>query len=611
MHIFNYLMIILIIAIACFATHMIYRRNQNKMEEVLGEPTKEDKLSIDYLANGICNIFDSILRINVEELNLNQIETQKRINNITTLRNNRRNCNIGDLGAKEYMKDYIKDLLQQKFGIDADNINKILSFDDEKILTVIDKFDIALYLYKKQYKMNAFEQMVEEYHLADEKLGLENDVYYEITVADMIKVYNGLKSSLSYDDKLEIITQRIYQKKFGNGVIDELRDMNIDGISGGIYGIDYESFCYLEESLNEADEIGKWNFSFDGIAVMYKGKSIHLSYLGFGCQEELERVCKNIYQYNSPGHLSESKGYIENDQKDGSRVVVAIKPFASSWYFFIRKHPNLKGAYPEELLVDENSQLPIEVMKWVVRGCLNIVYAGDQGSGKTTFMRSMCRYISRSYPIRVQEGIFFELHLEKIFQGYNIATFREIPTVTSQEGLNLLKRVDGAVTILGEVTKYETASLFIQLSQSGTKSTMCTIHTMSTQKTIDWLVDALMQTAGYSGASAKEATKKVVGSIDIITHWRLEKGHRYIDKISEVVLVKEDPYPEKFRDQVLTFFERMTNPIIYRENVLVEYENGKYVLKNMPTKETMDKMRQRLTTLQLKDFEKFWNEVSI
>ena len=46
---------------------------------------------------------------------------------------------------------------------------------------------------------------------------------------------------LTFSDKLNVVVQRIYQHYKGYSSIDEVRDMNIDGVSGGVSGLP-ESF---------------------------------------------------------------------------------------------------------------------------------------------------------------------------------------------------------------------------------------------------------------------------------------------------------------------------------------------------------------------------------
>ena len=84
--------------------------------------------------------------------------------------------------------------------------------------------------------------------------------------------------------------------------IDEVRDMNIDGVSGGVSGLP-EGFLsqvaqtdsdYLDQVLDH-----KVPRACDSIWIFFQGKSIRLEFLSFGSESELKRVCQNIYKYNN------------------------------------------------------------------------------------------------------------------------------------------------------------------------------------------------------------------------------------------------------------------------------------------------------------------------
>ena len=83
---------------------------------------------------------------------------------------------------------------------------------------------------------------------------------------------------LSKSDKLDILVQRIYSQYKGLGVIDDIRDMKIEGVSAGVSG------RYGEPST---------------VWILYRGVSLHLAFLKFDSDRELERVCMNIYRYGS------------------------------------------------------------------------------------------------------------------------------------------------------------------------------------------------------------------------------------------------------------------------------------------------------------------------
>ena len=610
MFLINSVLILLIIILIAIGVMILFRKDKTILkEDIKVEETNIDKYSISYLAHDIKTTFNDILNMNVEELNLNRVETEKRISNKVALRDNLRNCCLGDLGAKEYVKDYIKDLLQKKYNINDMNVDYTIPFNEVKKLTIIDKFDIILYLFKKQYKYKALPKLIDKYNL-DKPHYDEDGIYFEISKNDIEEVDKSIDKNLNLYDKLEIIAQRIYQINNGHSVIDEIRDMKIDGVSGGVYGIAADNYSYIEEELENG--VSEADFSYNGIAIMYKGKTIHLSFLGFGSNEELQRVCRNIYRYNSPGQLSQEKGYIENDMKDGSRVVVVRPPFSNSWAFFIRKHGNIESSDITNLITDKNKELPIGFLKWSIKGCTNIVFSGEGGSGKTTLLKASIKNIPRSLTLRIQEQIF-ELHLEKIFKKKNITTFKETPSVSGQEGVTLNRRTDGAVNILGEIIKYGVATWFIQMSQAGSKFTMCTHHAVTTKKLVEWMKDALLKEGGYSGSSVKDATKEVVDTIDFDVHMvkDSETGHRYIERITEIVPCEDEPYPDKLHDQFKTFFERMTNPVIYEEREIIRFESDSYILVNKPSDETMKKMKSNLSKKEKVEFDTFWNEVTV
>lgn len=149
---------------------------------------------------------------------------------------------------------------------------------------------------------------------------------------------------MEFDDKLAIVVQRVYQHYKGFGVIDEIRDMSIDGVSGGVSGVP-TNMQIVEDEISLLQGMKQYKYpGYQSVWIFFRGKSIHLSFLSFETDLELKRVCQNIYKYDNPGQLTETNGFKVNEMKDGSRVVVVRPPFAESWAFFVRKFdlPNMK-----------------------------------------------------------------------------------------------------------------------------------------------------------------------------------------------------------------------------------------------------------------------------
>lgn len=494
---------------------------------------------IQTLIEGISAEFNNILRENLYEVSLKKEELLRLRKRKRELRSSLKNCGIGDIQAKNYIKSLIKTMLSEKFLKKEADILQYIPFHDETRMTVKDKFDIILYWYKCEFEADGFIRFLQDYHLL-ESVENQEDGKYEVTAEDICEVFEVFRYQLTYDDKLNILTQRIYEKLRGLGVVDEIRDMRIDGISGGVSG-------------KAGDYRSVWAF--------IQGKTVHLSFLDFETEAELERVCMNIYRYNHPGQLSMNKGYIVNEMKDHSRVVAARPPFCESFVFFVRKFDTIQHKTLEELLTDQGKEIPVDLLKWIVKGCQITAVTGAQGTGKTTLLMALIGFIPPVYTLRIQE-LAFELHLRDVYEDRNIVTFQETDCISGQEGLDLQKKTDGAVNILGEVATAPVASWLIQMSMVASLFTMFTHHAKTTKNLIKYMRNCLLTDGAFRNEQIAE--EQVVDTIRIDVH--LEKdisGHRYIERITEII---PGEYTANGQFQLRNLME-------YRDGVYVQCED--------------------------------------
>ena len=272
-----------------------------------------------------------------------------------------------------------------KYGVNEINISKAIPFDIPSLLTSQDKFDILLYAYKKDFGYEALTQIIKKYNLATLKyIAGEAKPCYVITKEEIDDIFEKEALTLTFQDKLNIVVQRIYQHYKGYGSIDEIRDMNIDGISGGVSGLP-ESFL-SQVAQTEGDYLSqiaehKVPRACDSIWIMFHGKSIRLAFLSFGSEAELKRVCQNIYKYNNPGQLSDTNGFKINEMKDGSRVVVVRPSMSETWAFFVRKF-DVKRATLEQIIRFPGKDEAIDLLKYLVKGARIISLTGEQGCRK-------------------------------------------------------------------------------------------------------------------------------------------------------------------------------------------------------------------------------------
>ena len=598
-YISNLIIITIIVLSLTFSFYFVYKKDIAS----LSDRTDSNEFNLEYLLDGIKDTFNLILNTNAAELGLNKSETIKREKRKAKLRKALRTCNYGDIGAKEYMKEYIKDLLQLKYHLNEQNIDQIIPFLNHLKLTTQDKFDILLYIYKKEYGMGALEAFIAAYDLENYKV--EDDLCFEITAQHIESAYMSEIGTLSFVDKLDIVTQRIYQQYKGHGAIDEIRDMTIDGVSAGVSGLSNVFYHFTEEMLTN-DYLAQPN-SYDSIWIFFHGKTIYLSFMGFGSQRELERVCKNIYRYDNPGQLSSARGYIANEMKDGSRVIVVRPPLTENWAFFIRKFDSIKRTDTSSLITDQGSEIPIETMKWLIKGCQVIGITGEQGCGKTTLLKALVEFINPIYTLRVQE-LIFELNLRKLYPHRNILTFKETATVSGQEALDLQKKTDGTVTILGEVASAPVARWLVQLSQVASKFTIFTHHAKTSENLVMSLRNSLLQEGGFTNESVAE--EQVIDTVNFDIHMNKSvEGHRYIERITEILPWYEDDVSyEDLKSDKEKYYKQMTRRHMFKTVDIVTYEVDRYILKNKLSRRAVQTIFYNLTQEEQKEFKLFFGE---
>ncbi|MCI9286873.1 MAG: Flp pilus assembly complex ATPase component TadA [Clostridia bacterium] len=615
------LTIIVILALIAIVMRSLAKKKEQKVEQ---EVEVDDKTyTLEKMTAFVKRRLDEITKINLYDIGLSEEELKRRKKKKYELKKALKGCTYGDVNDKKYVKELIYDLLLKEYGVDEINISKAIPFDVPSLLTDQDKFDILIYMYKKEFGYEALTQLIKKYNLAVLKyVSGETKPSYVITGEEISDIYEKEQLVLNFSDKLNVVVQRIYQHYKGYSSIDEVRDMNIDGVSGGVSGLP-ESFLsqvaqtdgdYLDQVLEN-----KVPRACDSIWIFFQGKSIRLAFLSFGTESELKRVCQNIYKYNNPGQLSDTNGYKINEMKDGSRVVVVRPSFSETWAFFVRKF-DVKRATLEQLIVFPGKDKAIDLLKFLVKGARIISLTGEQGCGKTTMLMGMIENIYETMNIRVQETAF-ELHLRKIYPTRNILTFRETETISGQEGLDVQKKTDGSVNIIGEVATDPVASWMIQAAQVASKFTLFTHHA----KTFPNLVTALRNSMLRTGVFTNERTaeEQVVQVLNFDIHLVKDfRGRRYIERVTECIPVEDkNEYTfdhkkektlegkfDKFFDNATHYFTKVTDRKLYDYVNIMEYIDGEYVLTNKISDQNLRDMRSNMDETDMEAFDKFVEE---
>ena len=308
-----------------------------KYFSVKNDTEEENKYDFNKIVEFVDEHTNVLVKTSIDDFTIPTEEIEKAKNRKNMFKKELELCGLGDLSAKQFIKSWITDLITQKYEINENTINQVINFD---FPSTYHKFLILLYIYMDRYGFEALKELIIQNSL-DELKNIDGEMMFAITEEDINNLYlkeNLSVSVITFEDKLNILVQLIYEVLYGLNVIDEIREQKIDGISIGVNGIPIDFISKVNDMrIREPEKKLDVKFSCDSIWLYFQGKEIWLKFLTFGTQRELERVCKTIYRYNNQRQFAKKDGYIFNNMADFSRVSVYRPPFAESWVAFIRK----------------------------------------------------------------------------------------------------------------------------------------------------------------------------------------------------------------------------------------------------------------------------------
>ena len=597
----NYILMALII-ILILGLLIWYFKKLTSIEEQLDF---ENPYTINFITSEVAEEFATALKVNLKEQNLTRRELEAREAAKQELRQSLKESAYGNPTAKQYIKNFIKDIVRgKKIGINEETIDFVMDFNNPRNLSNRDKFEIMLHFYMKEFDDLGFSKIIEDYEWLNPKVDEDGDFSYKVTKEDLDEAFDDFLLSIegiTYEDKLEIISERVFSEYKGFGAVDILFDNTIDEIDCGVSGIPLGRFDIKHLDMQNT------SYSYDAIWVMVHGINLHLSFLSLGSQDELVRICSNVYKFNAPYCLSRRKPYVVSTMKDGSRVVVIRPPMGEGWVFFVRKFDSMPSLAPEVVLSDEGNEIPLTLLKWLIKGYTNIAITGMQGTGKTTLLKTLISYFPKAINIRVQE-LEFESNLRYTYPDRNIMTMQETDSVTAQEGLDLQKKTNGSANILGEVATSQAASWLIQTSKVASLFAMFTHHAKTTEDLIIAIRNNLLDVNGGAGFQNEKAAEDMVArAINIDVHMENIRGHRFMSRITEIIPINDRRYPselpvnenlslnDKLALDTIENQRRITDRALFTTKDLVVFENGRYVFKEYPSKELLDHIFNSLT----------------
>lgn len=563
------IIIIAILIVTSVILLALYINNKGKKELIY----HDDYTSIDDVVEAVKEYMVEIVKEDYSA-SYSKEEFDRRYNRQARIIESLKQCTYGIERDKSIVIDLIKDFIDEN--VSDESVSKILGLDDESEPSDHTMLEIILYKYKKRYGKDALSQWIIKNNFDKERRATgslrEQDKAYFVTVDDLQQSYMEENIHLSKDEKRDVLAILVYQLYKGFGIIDTVREMNVDGMNFGTSG------SILSTASSKTAKMFRASRSF---WLYFHGKYIHLRFMDFGSEAEVQRVINLVIRYNNPGALTAKRGYIVNTMYDKSRVLALRPPASEYWAVFIRKF-TLKDVSTESLIIKpytHKGDVAVKFIEFLMRGQVTCGVTGRQGSGKTTLMTAMITYIDPRFNIRVLE-MAPELYLRELYSTRNILSAQETYTVSASELQDAFKKSDAAVSLCGEVATDELAAKMIQFGMTASIFTIFSHHANTPKDLVLTLRNSIVNAGGFSNMETAEKQVTDVVKFDVHLDYTAD-GKRYIAAISEIVQLETNiPYPKydetdgmNSMNRITTeYYQRKTDRIAFKVRKIMHYD---------------------------------------
>lgn len=294
------------------------------------------------------------------------------------------------------------------------------------------------------------------------------------------------------------------------------------------------------EPLLERDDIA--DIMINGPDVTYievKGK-IERSEIHFRDNQHLTTICQRIV--GAIGRrVDESSPMCDARLPDGSRVNVIIPPLAvDGSCMTIRKFKKEKLTLDK--LVEFGSMTPsaAKLIMAIGRSRVNTLVSGGTGSGKTTMLNVLTRYIEAGERIITCEDAC-ELQLQQphvVRLETRPPNLEGVGEVTMRDLVKNCLRMRPERIIVGEVRGPEAFDL-LQAMNTGHDGSMGTVHANNPREAISRMENMIAM--GGLNLPAKAVREQIASAVNVIVQvQRLRDGSRKLTHISEITGMEGD-----------------------------------------------------------------------
>ncbi len=231
--------------------------------------------------------------------------------------------------------------------------------------------------------------------------------------------------------------------------------------------------------------------------------------------------------------ISESKPILDSRLPDGSRVAAVIPPCSVNGVTLTIRKFNARHFGVEDLVqAGTLEQSLANQLENYILARKNILIAGGTGSGKTTMLNVLGKFIPSDERILLIEDTS-EIHMNQD----NLVRFEArqpqngLPAVTIRDLLKASLRHRPDRIILGEIRGGEAFDL-LQLLNTGHSGSLSTVHATSARQGLARFTSCVLQ----SGVDLPyRAIKTNVGdSVNVVVHLERRPGRRFVSEVVEI-----------------------------------------------------------------------------
>jgi pilus assembly protein CpaF len=250
--------------------------------------------------------------------------------------------------------------------------------------------------------------------------------------------------------------------------------------------------------------------------------------------QHLTNICQRIAA--SVGRrVDEASPMVDARLKDGSRVNIILPPLALDGPSISIRKFSKKPIDFQRLIAYGSLTAPIaRILEIAARCRLNVIISGGTGSGKTTMMNAMSRFIDPAERIVTVEDAA-ELQL----QQPHIVRLETRPASLDGKGeVNARDLVRNALRmrpdriIIGEVRGAEAFDM-LQAMNTGHDGSMSTIHANNTRDALSRIENMVQMSS--MGLSPKAIRTQVVAAVNVIVQVERQRdGGRRVTQVTEI-----------------------------------------------------------------------------